>query len=138
MHDSFDKLRRGNLKVSCEKCGAPLKGVRSGQYQCTECGAIEYDDFGKIRKYLDENGPASKEEIMKATGVGKAVVIDYLKEQRLMVSGKGNNVCVLCGARIAAGTLCIDCKGGNKPKPSGTGSRSGGSGKMRIDHSRRS
>lgn len=137
MYDSFDKLRRGNLKINCEQCGAALIGVRSGQYQCTKCGAIEYDDFGKIRKYLDEHGPASKEEIMKETGVSKAVVIEYLKEQRLMVSGKGNNVCVLCGARIAAGTLCIDCKGGNKPK-STSGRPTGGSGKMRMDHNRRS
>ena len=138
MIDSYERLRKSNLKVSCEKCGAPLKSIRSGQYQCIECGAIEYDDFGKIRKYLDEHGPASKEEITAATGVSKGVVIDFLKQQRLIVSGKGNNVCVLCGARIAAGTLCADCKGENKPRPSGGTAGKSGSAKMHIDHTKRS
>ena len=138
MYDSYDRLRKGNLKIKCEKCGAPLKSIRSGEYQCIECGAIEYDEFGKVRKYLDEHGPASKEEIIKATGVRKAVVIEYLKEQRLMVSGAGNNVCVICGARILSGTICAECSGSNNPKQQNGPVRRSSSGKMHIDHSKRS
>ena len=131
---SYTRLKRGNLKAACEKCGGRLKSVRSGEYRCEKCGATEYDDFGKIRLFLDEHGPASKEEIALATGVEREIIVEYIKEQRLQAADTTHNqTCVVCGAKIAYGTICADCAG-TKAKGYAVGKVS--EGKMRVDHHR--
>ena len=133
----YDRLRKENIKVRCSVCGGPLKGIRSGEYECLDCGAIELDDFGKIRQFLDACGPQSKEVIMAETGVSREVVNQYIKEQRLIAAGHGNTKCVLCGAPIETRTLCLACAG--KPGK-GSGHAVGSSdltGRMRFDRRNR-
>ncbi len=132
---SYTRLKRSNLKVLCETCGGRLKSVRSGEYCCTKCGATEYDDFGKIRQFLDENGPASKEEISMATGVEREIIVEYIKEQRLEAVDKAhNNTCVICGAKILSGTMCAECAG---TKGQGFSKGQVASGRMRSDIQRK-
>ena len=37
----------------CTECGGVMifKGV--GEYHCEECGAVDYDDYGKVRGYIE-------------------------------------------------------------------------------------
>lgn len=108
--------------------------MRSGEYRCMKCGATEYDDFGKIRNYLNEHGPASKEEIGMATGVEREIINEYIREQRLEAAQSPVNMkCVICGKKISSGTLCEDCAGTRK-KSVAIGKVEAG--KMRTDHRR--
>ena len=43
------------------------------------------DDYGKVRKYLDENGPSTSIEISEETGVKRSVIEEFLKVGRLEV-----------------------------------------------------
>jgi len=129
---SYTRLKRRNLKTACEKCGGQLKSVRSGEYRCQKCGATEYDDFGRIRLFLEEHGPASKEEIVIATGVEREIVVEYIKEQRLEAAKtEANTNCVICGAKILSGTMCKDCAG---KKQQGFATGQVAQGKMRAEH----
>ena len=39
----------------CKKCGGIMvfKGV--GEYHCEDCNAVDYDDYGKVRLYIEEH-----------------------------------------------------------------------------------
>ena len=129
MSGEYERLLQHNRKVICNACGGPLKYQSSGVYVCDSCGATEYDDFGKIKMYLAENGPTSKEEIVAATGVSKEMVARYLKEQRLMVRGeKKSSTCRICGREIIKGFLCADCAAADSTFPA----KKSASGKMRF------
>ncbi|MCR4641899.1 MAG: hypothetical protein K5697_07705 [Lachnospiraceae bacterium] len=125
--ERYERLLHNNRKLSCRECGGKLKYVHSGEYACLSCGATELDDFGLIRKYLQENGPSSREEIILATGIPGDRVNAYMKQERLVAVSKdtGSSVCSRCGKKIDAGTLCNDCrremkKGSAVSSPTGT------------------
>ncbi len=109
--DELSGLLRQNRIDKCSVCGGPVKPVRSGEFQCLDCGHMEYDDFGKIRIYLEENGPSSKEQIELATGVSKRTILQYLRESRLQVASTSDTLlqCEICGAYITSGRLCPAC-----------------------------
>lgn len=75
-----------NKPTRCE-CGGKLEMVRQGSYQCEECGKITYDDFGKIKKYLDEKGPSPALEIAQATGVPVTRITELIREGRIETTG---------------------------------------------------
>lgn len=72
-----------NRPTYCEKCGAVMvfKGV--GEYQCEKCGYLDYDDYGKVRNYIEKHMGANVAEASKATGVTQKAIRDMLKEARL-------------------------------------------------------
>ena len=83
----------------------------SGRYVCPRCHVDYYDDFGVIKKYIDENGPAPAVEISVETGV-KLEVIDMLLEKgRLEMPGelKEAERCERCGALFPIGRYCKEC-----------------------------
>ena len=130
MTGEYEKLLQHNRKIICTSCGGPLKYQSSGVYVCASCGSTECDDFGKIKMYLAENGPASKEEIVDATGVSKEAVTRYLKQQRLMIHGETKRVtCRICGRGISSGSLCADCAA----QVSNSSSPKSANGKMRFN-----
>lgn len=73
--------------VKCSKCGGGLQYRSHGEYLCKACGNIEYDDFGKIRQYLDENGASPVAAISEYTGVPFSRINQFLRQGRLQVSG---------------------------------------------------
>ncbi|MBR1471058.1 MAG: hypothetical protein IJ600_05390 [Lachnospiraceae bacterium] len=110
----YDKLLRHNRIDICSACGGKMRQVRSGEFVCTECGAAELDDFGRIRKYMEQHGPASKEELYRVLGVRKEVINEYIRQQRLeRAPGKHQEEgkCLLCGAALKFGSICAKCKG---------------------------
>ena len=113
-----DNLRNSLIRISihvprvCEKCGAPspeYKGV--GEYKCSECGFVMYDDFGIVRNYLEEHRGATQSEVSRATGVPMETIRQFLREERLEVAA-GSGVmlsCELCRAPIRSGRYCEAC-----------------------------
>ena len=133
--DDYEKLvMPKNLRV-CSECGGQMIPRRSGEYECINCSHMEYDEFGIIRKYLEENGPQPKEKIMLDTGVSRKTVIQFINEQRLQVAPGSAKMltCERCGAQILTGNLCPAC---SAFLSKGTGTFAGGgptdSGSMRF------
>ena len=88
-----------------------MKYLALGEYKCPECGNEEMDDYGKIRNYLDEHGPASATAIEAAIGVRRSVINSYLRKGRLEITD-GSPVfikCERCGKSIKFGRICAAC-----------------------------
>ena len=83
-----------------------------GEYQCEECGQMDYDDYGKVRNYLEHHRGANVAEISDATGVTHKSIRDMIKENRFeVVENRGGYLrCEMCGANINSGRLCPDCE----------------------------
>lgn len=95
----------------CSKCGTVMNYLALGEYKCPSCGNEEMDDYGKIRKYLDEHGPSSSAAIEAATGVRRSVINNYLRKGRLEITD-GSPVflqCERCGKSIKFGRICAAC-----------------------------
>ncbi|MBR1598657.1 MAG: hypothetical protein IJ661_07105 [Lachnospiraceae bacterium] len=97
--------------VICAECGGKLKYIGGGEYRCMDCHEQYFDDFGKVRKFLYENGPSPAPEIVAATGVANHIVVELLKEGRieLVENSKFFLHCEKCGCAIRFGRICPDC-----------------------------
>lgn len=96
----------------CTKCEGIMifKGV--GEYQCEDCGKIAYDDYGKVRLYLEKNRGATAAEVEAETGVKQRTIRLMLKESKLEITedSKAFIVCEICGKRIRSGRMCSECE----------------------------
>lgn len=96
----------------CKECGGIMifKGV--GEYQCEDCKARDYDDYGKVRAFLEEHKGANAAEVEAATGVKQKTIRLMLKESRLEVTenSKAFMNCERCGKIIRSGRLCPKCE----------------------------
>lgn len=108
---AFEKAVYERKNNVCPKCYGKLLFEGSGIYKCSECGRIVLDDFGKIRKFLDENGTASAIEIKKATGVSIRTIKKMLKNGKLEIPESSEYFisCERCGCDIRYGRFCPDC-----------------------------
>ena len=77
--NDVEKLVMDRRPIFCKKCGGKLFYQNSGEYVCEDCGAAELDDFGKIKRYLDENGPTPASIISEDTGVALEIVNLFLR-----------------------------------------------------------
>lgn len=108
--DILEQIEK-NIPTRCEKCCERLYFKGGGRYVCPRCHRNYYDDFGLIKKYLDENGAAPAVDIAKETGV-KLEVIDMLLENgslELPAELKEAARCERCGALFPRGRYCKDC-----------------------------
>lgn len=97
---------------TCRECGGVMifKGV--GEYHCEDCGFVDYDDYGKVRMYIEDHKGATAAEIEKEVGVAQRTVRRLLKDGRLEIA-EGSKVylrCELCGKQIRSGQFCPDCE----------------------------
>jgi len=120
-------LERSQLNVIV--CGGKLCYSGGGRYKCPVCGKEDFDDLGKVRKFLDENGPAPIIAISQATGVDKEVIEFFNKNKQIRMSQvklldekpedamsyvrknvDNNNIkCARCGKDIQSGRYCLMC-----------------------------
>lgn len=95
----------------CEKCGGEMiyKGV--GEYQCESCAAVTYDDYGKVRLYVEQHPGATIAEAEAGTGVPHKIIRRLLREERLEVAAGSRTFlsCRACGAPIRSGEFCPQC-----------------------------
>ena len=96
----------------CEKCNGVMVYKGLGEYQCEECGLVEYDDYGLVRNYLDKHRGANVAEISQVTGVSHKTIRDMIKENRFEVieAPSGFLRCEMCGKEIKSGRLCNKCE----------------------------
>ena len=138
--DRIHKLEHLNLNepVRCEKCGSmKIKYNGVGEYQCEACGFLMYDDYGKVRNYIERNPGATSTEVSKAVGVSKEKINRLLREDKIQIApGSATFLrCEKCDAEIRSGRYCIKCtdemnKGSSLAKASSRSSSiSGGFGK---------
>ena len=101
-----------NRPTICQACGGVLvfKGV--GEFICEECGAKEYDDYGKVRNYLERHRGANVAEISDMTGVSHKAIRELIKEKRFdVLDNKGGYLrCEVCGENITTGRMCPKCE----------------------------
>ena len=74
-------LRVNKIPMQCEYCGEPLPQGEMGVYKCVRCGREHFDEFKKIRNFLEENGPASALEISRGTGVAVPTIREYFSDK---------------------------------------------------------
>ena len=101
-----------HMPYFCSKCSGVMvyKGV--GEYQCEKCRNVEYDDFGKVRNFIEEHKGATAAMISQATGVSDRSIRQMLREERLEVSADSKSFlkCEVCGKEIRSGRLCVSCE----------------------------
>lgn len=106
------QLNDYNIPQICKECGGVMifKGV--GEYQCEKCKALDYDDYGKVRNYVEVHRGATAAEVEAATNVKQRKIRNMLKEGRLQVSADSKVFmrCEMCGQSIRSGRLCSDCE----------------------------
>lgn len=88
MADGFDvfNLRDTSddgVPERCEACGGGLRYTGLGEYKCERCGALTYDNYGKVRSYIEKNPGATAIEVSKATGVTKSAIKRLLDNDRI-------------------------------------------------------
>lgn len=101
-----------NRPMICEECGGIMvfKGV--GEYKCEDCGKVEYDDYGKVRNYIERHPGATSAQVSEATGVTQKAIREMLKEERLEIAPTSNAflTCEICGKQIRSGRYCSRCE----------------------------
>ena len=97
--------------IACEKCQGKLRYLGGGEYECMDCGYTFLDEFGKVRNFLYENGPAPSNVIAENTGVPNSMVLEFVREGRLETVDKAGGMirCDRCGCVIRSGRICEDC-----------------------------
>ena len=95
----------------CSKCGGALSYKGLGEYVCCSCENIERDDFGKVRHFIEVNGPSTAMVINEGTGVPISKINAYLRQGRVEIpDGSGIYInCERCGTAIRYGRFCQQC-----------------------------
>ncbi|MCR4843274.1 MAG: hypothetical protein K5840_08445 [Eubacterium sp.] len=107
----YQKLLRRNRLKQCPDCQVDLIVGREGEYSCPRCQKIYYDDFGKIRNFIEKYPDSSIREIMENTKVPRRTIQAYIDYCHLEYSGSssGYEKCTQCGAPIRCGRICPQC-----------------------------
>ena len=105
-------LEAYNIPRVCKECGGVMvfKGV--GEYHCEDCGAVDYDDYGKVRKYIEEHSGANAAQVEENTGVSQKIIRRLLKDGRIEVAEGSKSFlrCEVCGKSIRSGQFCPECE----------------------------
>ena len=101
-----------NRPTYCKECEGVLVYKGLGEFRCEECGALDYDDYGKVRNYLEKHKGAHVAEISEETGVTHKSIREMIKENRFEVieNRAGYIKCEMCGTSIRSGRLCGECE----------------------------
>ncbi|MBO5474049.1 MAG: hypothetical protein J6A08_09725 [Lachnospiraceae bacterium] len=117
--EKVENFRREYLEINtynrptfCPECGGVMvfKGV--GEYRCEKCDCQIFDDYGKVRNYLEKHHGATTAQVADATGVSQKSIRDMLKEDRLEITTGSKTFlqCEMCGTSIRGGRLCPKCE----------------------------
>uniref|UniRef100_UPI00405794FE hypothetical protein n=1 Tax=Acetatifactor sp. TaxID=1872090 RepID=UPI00405794FE len=101
-----------NVPRVCKECGGVLiyKGV--GEYHCEVCGQIDYDDYGKVRLYIEKHHGATAAEIEDAIGVSQKTIRQLLRDSRIEIAEGSKSFlhCEVCNKSIRSGRYCVECE----------------------------
>ena len=107
----LEKLVTDRKPVKCDKCGGKMIYSHSGIYTCEVCENELLDDFGKVKRYLDEHGPDVAVMISEVTGVPVKVITLMLREGRIEITENSRSFikCEKCGCSLRYGRFCSPC-----------------------------
>ena len=96
---------------NCKRCGKIFQydGVHK---ICNSCRTEEENDFEKVKEFLRENPKSSINKVSEETGVEKKVIIEFIKNDRLIAEDLEIDVtikCQRCGTEIKHGKYCDSC-----------------------------
>ena len=111
------KLVRKNALYSdddnfvCPNCDILMKYKHGGLFVCEKCGAEQLNDFGKVKKYLNEHGPTNAIELAANTGVRRSRIGEFLRLGKVEIPGGSATFihCKSCGTAIRFGNYCANC-----------------------------
>ncbi len=100
-----------NKPDRCEACGGKLYYHGIGEYICNDCSHLMYDDYGKVRKYIETSGTTSIDEIARETGVPREILSAFLKDGAFQIPKASRYMlkCNSCGCSIRSGRYCEEC-----------------------------
>jgi len=101
-----------SVPLKCTECGnTDINYEGLGSYKCNKCGNLMYDDYGKVREYLDAHKGATAVEVSAATGVSQGKIRQMLKDEKIEIApGSAMFIfCEKCGAPIRSGRFCDSC-----------------------------
>jgi len=78
---------------------------------CSKCTDSEKDLYQKVRDYVFDHRGATIPEVSEATGASRAVILRYLREDKLSLVENRTLLpkCKSCGTLIQIGDICADC-----------------------------
>lgn len=96
----------------CKKCNGFMTYQGVGEYTCDRCGFLDYDDYGRVRNFIERKPGANTIEIEKATGVSQRTIRKMLKEGRFMLTEDSRAMlyCEICRKPIRFGRFCVECE----------------------------
>lgn len=110
----LDELLMGDYHrpVHCSDCGGVMVFQGVGEYKCEDCGKVEFDDYGKVRAFVEKHKGATMVDVERETGVKQKSIWKMLREERLEVTADSKTFlkCEVCGATIRSGRFCEKCK----------------------------
>ena len=69
----------------CPNCNSNMRYKYGGIFVCDKCGTETTNDYGKVKKYLDEHGPTNAIDLAQQTGVSSSKISAYLREGKLEI-----------------------------------------------------
>ncbi len=98
---------------NCRECGRAFVYNNVGQKKCPECREAEEKSFNKVKEFLGQYPGASIDKVHQETGVGKELIIRFVKNGRLLAEGLKVDMileCDRCGDIITEGNYCGRCQ----------------------------
>ena len=83
----FGGLNQDRKLKSCPECGHAVDYKGLGEYFCRTCDKVIYDDYGKVRHFLEEYPGATVLQIAQATGVDKAKIRMMVQQDKFVING---------------------------------------------------
>ena len=101
-----------NRPYICDNCGGLMEFKGCGEYECEDCHTKGYDDYGKVRNYIELHRGANAAEIEAKTGVTQKAIRQMLKESKLEIPADSVAFmrCEICGVDIRSGRFCPKCE----------------------------
>ena len=100
----------GKVKV-CKKCKKIYPDTGYGGDYCPSCHKADEMILEQLQQYVEINSTDSMEIVSEKTGIEDKIIIQYLKDKRLIVSEDSPLYieCEMCRKKIHTGRLCIVC-----------------------------
>ena len=110
--NQLEFLENYHVPRVCKECGGVMIYDGVGEYHCEECNFLDFDDYGKVRGYIEKHRGATAAEIENAVGVSQRVIRKLLRDGRIEIAenSKVYLECENCGKKIRSGMYCPECE----------------------------
>ena len=102
---------KGMNVVNCKKCGKLFNYIAGAQI-CPACKEQNEEKFKVVKKYIQENGHCSMQEVCEECDVEVSQIQAWIRQERLQFADDSpiRVPCEGCGRMIGSGRFCNKCK----------------------------